>query len=106
MAGIVARDRASWIEGPAACVEAAAAVAAVALCSSIVLWVARANLACDIPGFTGAERNKAFLYDGRPESADFDLERVIIYGTQYTECAKEQPEAGPKPEYTPSTQSR
>ena len=45
-----------------------------------MLWAAPADLACDEPGLTGAEDNDVFLRNaGCPESADLDLERVIIH---------------------------
>jgi hypothetical protein len=76
---VVDMDMAAWAWGSAAWVVVAAAVAAVCLCSSMMSWVARGGLACNVPARTGAERNSVErLFTGCPESADLDLERVII----------------------------
>ena len=82
MVAVVDMDMAASAWGSAAWVVVAAAVAGVCLCSSMMLWVARIGLACDVPARTGADRNSVLrLFTGCPESADLDLERVIIHST-------------------------
>ena len=71
---------AAWVvELVAIVLVSAAAVAAVDLCSSMRMLEERVCLACDVPGRTGAVGNELRLrFTGCPESADLDLERVII----------------------------